>query len=197
MSNTLSETHPSEEITVSFERPQPFKTTLTQILQAAFRVVLGTIILGILSHSSYGQESEESGTVGPPIVNQSGYNLDEAKRFTVPGADDGTSFQIYRYQPPELGRVQPGVGSEVLFSGTIQDEVGYFTDFNPVSSQDQYVIGVEGHGQSDPFWIADHLMEKLSSRLAYQFFIDVRGSTDPQASPARITGGGPSRDGGG
>jgi hypothetical protein len=59
------------------------------------------------------------------------------------------------------------------------------------------VVEVDGHGRSDPFWIGDHLFEGLATRLAYQHFIDVRGGEDPSVSPARITGGGPSRDGGG
>ena len=84
-----------------------------------------------------------------------------------------------------------------LFKAAIQGYAGDFTAFNPEASKYEYVIKVEGVGVSYPFWIADHLMEKLSSRLAYQFFIDVRGSEDPKASPARITGGGPARDGGG
>ena len=40
-------------------------------------------------------------------------------------------------------------------------------------------------------------MEELSSRLAYEHFINVRGSEYPKVSPASITGVGPSRAGGG
>jgi len=40
-------------------------------------------------------------------------------------------------------------------------------------------------------------MEKLSSKLAYDFFVDVRGYADlDKYDMARIYGGGPSRDGG-
>lgn len=78
---------------------------------------------------------------GPPLVNQAGYSLGEVKRFTVPGAADGTAFRIRRH--------------------------------------------------------LHHLMEKLSSRLAYQFFIGVRGGTDlARYDPTKVAGGGPSRDGG-
>lgn len=123
---------------------------------------------------------------GRPFVNQAGYNLGEAKRFTVPGAPDGTRFEIR-----EVG------GKKTVYSGTVKNFVGVFTDFNPAGSTKEYVISVPGHGESVPFWVADHLMEKLSSRLAYQFFIDVRGGYTSNLSPANVTGGGPSRDGGG
>jgi hypothetical protein len=123
---------------------------------------------------------------GKPFVNQAGYNLGETKRFTVPGAPNGTLFEIR-----EVG------GKKTIYSGKVKDYVGTFTDFNPVGSTSEYIISVPGHGESVPFWVADHLMEKVSSRLAYQFFIDVRGGHQTTLSPANVTGGGPSRDGGG
>ncbi len=125
-----------------------------------------------------------------PIVNQTGYNLYEAKRFVCYGAKDGTPFEIC------MARDSLTENVKILFSGTIQDFAGDFSGFNP-KSKEEFVIKVEGHGYSYPFWIADHLMEITSSKLAYDFFVDVRGSEDPKTSPARITGGGPSRDGGG
>ena len=121
-----------------------------------------------------------------PIVNQAGYNLGEAKRFTCPGATDGTPFRIVRSR-----------AGEVVFRGEIRGYVGDFSAFEPASSTEDYVVQVDGFEPSTPFWIADHLMERLSSRLAYQFFIDVRGGFTPRLSPANVTGGGPSRDGGG
>lgn len=134
---------------------------------------------------------------GPVLVNQAGYNLGEAKRFTVPGAPDGTTFRVRRYLAPGPGEVGWRVG-EVMYEGTISEHSGYFSDFDPISVEDQYVVEVDGHGTSYPFWIGDHLMEKLSSRLAYQFFIDVRGATDLESfDPTLVAGGGPSRDGGG
>src|SRR3954465_2831392 len=101
---------------------------------------------------------------GRPFVNQAGYNLGESKRFTVPGAADGTMFYV-----------REATSKESVFEGKIKSYSGLFTDFNPQGSRLEYYIDVPGHGQSVPFWIADHLMEKLSSRLAYEFFIDVRG----------------------
>lgn len=143
----------------------------------------------MLAGLSVGAEAQPRPTLmvkGKPFVNQAGYNLGEAKRFTVPGAPDGTAFEIR-----EAG------SRKVVYKGTIRDYVGRFTDFNPAESVKEYVAHVPGHGDSVPFWIADHLMEKLSSRLAYQFFIDVRGAHRFNALPSNITGGGPSRDGGG
>ena len=148
-------------------------------------------MLLLLCSICYAQQHVIINTKGGPFVNQAGYNLDEAKRFTVTGVPDGTSFYIY-YATDTLKK-----NPVVLYSGTVKNYAGYFTDFNPRASNRQYVIKVDGVGYSVPFWIADHLMEKLSSRLAYEFFIDVRGSMDDRLSPANVTGGGSSRDGGG
>jgi hypothetical protein len=121
-----------------------------------------------------------------PFVNQAGYNLGEPKRFTCPGAVDGTPFRVVR--------VPSGA---VVFRGTVRERVGDFSTFEPPSSRDEYVVEVDGFERSVPFWIADHVFERTSSRLAYQFFVDVRGGFTPRLSPANVTGGGPSRDGGG
>lgn len=144
-------------------------------------VALALLFLAALSVSA-----QVSKVKGKPFVNQAGYNLGEAKRFTVPGAANGTPFSVF-----ETGK------TNAVFTGKVSGEAGDFTAFNPVGSAAEYVVEVPGHGRSVPFWVADHLMEKISSRLAYQFFIDVRGGHGPNVSPANITGGGPSRDGGG
>ena len=121
-----------------------------------------------------------------PIVNQAGYNLNEAKRFVCYGVPDGTAFEV-------LSTAQ----DHVEYRGTIENYAGDFTDFNPNNATDEFIIRVPDYGVSDPFWIGDHLMEKISSRLAYQFFIDVRGSDNPiYSNEAEVAGGGPSRDGG-
>lgn len=130
-------------------------------------------------------------TKSRPIVNQAGYNLGEAKRFVCFGAADETSFQILRQK--DTGNKKP----EVLYKGTIYSNAGDFSNFDPKNAVEEFVIRVAGHGDSHPFWIADHLMEKLSSRLGYQFFMDVRGSEDPvYSNESKVAGGGPSRDGG-
>jgi hypothetical protein len=122
----------------------------------------------------------------PPFVNQAGYNLYESKRFVCFGAPDNTPFKIVSTST-----------NQTVFSGKILQYQGWFTEFNPVSSGDEYFIEVEGYGQSRPFWIADHLLEKVSSKLAYDFFVDVRGHEDlDQYDMSKVYGGGPSRDGG-
>lgn len=120
-----------------------------------------------------------------PLINQGGYNCGEAKRFTCPGAADGTAFHV-----------RSADQAKTLFSGQIRACSGDFTEFEPPSGPRKYVIHVEGFEPSSSFVIANHNMERISSRLAYQFFIDVRGGFS-RPSPANVTGGGPSRDGGG
>jgi hypothetical protein len=177
-------------------RAEPMRQTATLRSKAAAAVAEGnrrlSIALICLLLSAISGAAQE--TAAPrvlrratrPIVNQAGYNLGEAKRFTCPGAADGTAFRIVR-----------GRGGDVAFKGEIRGHVGDFSAFEPASSTEDYVVQVDGFEPSISFWIADHLLERLSSRLAYQFFIDVRGGFTPRLSPANVTGGGPSRDGGG
>lgn len=118
-----------------------------------------------------------------PLVNQAGYNLNESKHFVCYGVADGTPFSLINTR---TGKTE--YEGKTLFSQ------GWFSDFNPLT-KDEYVVEVKGKGRSVPFWIADHLMEKISSKLAYDFFIDVRGSEDPiHSDEANVYGGGPSRD---
>lgn len=118
-----------------------------------------------------------------PLVNQAGYNLGESKRFVCYGTADGTPFFVKNCR---TGKVE--------FEGKMVFDQGWFTDFNPQTT-DEYVIEVKDKGKSVPFWIGDHLMEKISSKLAYDFFIDVRGSKDPvHSNESQVYGGGPSRD---
>ncbi len=121
-----------------------------------------------------------------PFVNQAGYNLGESKRFVCYGAPDNTPFKIMEAKT-----------NQVVFEGKMINNQGWFTEFNPVSAGDEYIVEVEGRGKSVPFWIADHLMEKVSSKLAYDFFADVRGYDDlDKYDMSKVYGGGPSRDGG-
>jgi hypothetical protein len=122
----------------------------------------------------------------PPFVNQAGYNLGESKRFVCYGAPDNTSFKIVNTKT-----------DQTVFEGKTLNQQGWFTEFNPVTAGDEYVVEIAGYGQSKPFWIADHLMEKVSSKLAYDFFVDVRGYDDlDKYDMSKVYGGGPSRDGG-
>ena len=54
------------------------------------------------------------------MVNQSGYNLNWAKRFTAPISPDGSDFAILA-----------AGADEVLYRGKIKQGVGDFTDFLP------------------------------------------------------------------
>jgi hypothetical protein len=136
--------------------------------------------LQLLGQNSTAQEKY------PPFVNQAGYNLGESKRFVCYGAPDNTPFKIVNTTT-----------NQTVFQGLMLNYQGWFTDFNPVTSGNEYFIEVEGHGQSKTFWIADHLLEKVSSKLAYDFFVDVRGYEDlDNYDMSKVYGGGPSRDGG-
>ena len=117
------------------------------------------------------------------LVNQSGYNLNESKRLVVWGAKDGAAFHI---RAAETGRV--------VFTGKVQAAAGDFSAFNPKEAG-PYVAEVDGFQPSVPFGIRPFHMETVSSKLAYDFFMDVRGSTDPvHSNEAKVYGGGPSRD---
>ncbi len=84
------------------------------------------------------------------LVNQSGYNLNEIKRFTAPNMDDGTSFIIHK-----------STSSTTLYSGEIVDHIGDFSDFNPTDSSAEYVI-VAGDGKSDPFGIGPYWYQRVT-----------------------------------
>ncbi len=145
---------------------------------------LFTFLLSLFVCSLLGQEGTTEKTIYAPFVNQLGYNLGESKRFVCYGAKDGTTFQIV-----------DATTNEMKFEGELLNNEGWFTSFNPVNSDKDYIIKVDGHGASVPFWIADHLMEKSASKLAYDFFVDARGNSNLKTyDPATVYGGGPTRD---
>ena len=99
------------------------------------------------------------------LVNQSGYNTAESKRFTAPLAADGTPFSVV---------TEPG--GSVVFTGTVNAGVGDFTALQPVETGNfRVVLGASPEEQSSyvfgigPFW-----MERVSYRRMIQFFIDSR-----------------------
>ncbi len=143
------------------------------------------IIALFINTLAIGQTTEKS-PVYKPFVNQAGYNLGESKRFVCYGASDNTPFKIVDTKT-----------SQTVFEGQMLNNEGWFTALNPVTAGDEYVVEVKDRGKSEPFWIADHLMEKVSSKLAYDFFADVRGNEDlNKYDMSKVYGGGPSRDGG-
>ncbi len=134
--------------------------------------------------SGFAQNIDNIG-ISRPIVNQMGYNSNEAKRFVCYGVDDGTPFNIY---------LKGDKSNKSLFKGKINGFSGDFTDFNPNKPNQEYIIKV-ANKESVPFWIAPYLMESLSSQLAYQFFIDARVSDNPiYSNEIKAAGGGPTRD---
>ncbi len=99
------------------------------------------------------------------LVNQSGYNTAESKRFTAPLAADGTPFSI----------VTDPAGT-VVYSGTVNGGVGDFSEFRPAATGNfRAVIGTAPATETSyvfgigPFWI-----ERVSYRRMVQFFIDSR-----------------------
>lgn len=72
---------------------------------------------------------------------------------------------------------------------------GWFTGFNPKNTEEEFIIEVDGHGNSVPFLVQEHLMELASSKLAYDFFVDARGFEDlSKYQISDIYSGGPTRD---
>lgn len=133
-----------------------------------------------------GQENTNSKTLYIPYVNQLGYNLGESKRFVCFGVEDGTLFQIIDKE-----------SLKTVFEGEMLNNEGWFSDFDPIGQNREYFIRVEGHGNSVPFWISDHLLETSASKLAYDFFVDARGFADlNNYQISEVYGGGPTRDGG-
>ena len=152
----------------------------------AFRRYCLITLATFFAIQSYGQEEAATSKTYRPYVNQAGYNIGESKRFVCYGAPDKTPFKIVNITT-----------NQTVFEGSILNNEGWFTAFNPVTNGNEYVVRVKGRGQSVPFWIADHLMEKIASKLAYDFFVDVRGYPDlDQYDMPKVYGGGPSRDGG-
>ena len=146
-----------------------------------------TIFLALTLLSSTAEifsQDEVRKSIYPPYVNQLGYNLSESKRFVCYGAEDDTPFTIMN-----------AATGKVDYSGKILNYEGWFTDFNPAAEWNEYIIEVEGHGRSVPFFIGDHLMELKSSQMAYGFFIDARGFEDLNSyDMTKVYGGGPTRD---
>ncbi len=103
------------------------------------------------------------------LVNQSGYNLNDVKRFTAPTLEDGTTFEIYKN----------GV-SEPAFTGTIENNIGDFSDFNPSDSSEEFVIKA-GDLESDSFGIGPYWYQRVTYAKLMEFMDKARcyvGSDD-------------------
>jgi hypothetical protein len=93
------------------------------------------------------------------LVNQSGYDLTGPKRFTAPGAPDGTPFTI----------TEDGA---TVFSGTVRGGAGDFTAFRP-SSAGPYVAVVSG-STSHPFGIGPYWTYRVAIQRAVDFMVQSR-----------------------
>lgn len=100
----------------------------------------------------------------PVLVNQSGYNVDQAKRFTAPLAEDGATFTV-----------EDAAGA-VRHEGTVTGGIGDFTDFRPEQTGPYTVTvtGANGTATSVPFGIGADWIERVSYRNAVGFMTDVR-----------------------
>lgn len=94
-------------------------------------------------------------------LNQSGFNLGKPKRFTAPTLADGTPFLI-----------RTAKGSETLFKGTLKNNIGDFSPFNP-KGEDEYVVEAGGIS-SVPFRIGPFWLERITYQNAVNFMIDSR-----------------------
>ncbi len=147
---------------------------------------IATILISCFAIINVDAQNKTADPIYKPFVNQAGYNIGESKRFVCYGAPNNAPFKIVNTK-----------SNTTVYEGKMLNNEGWFSNFNPINSSDEYIIEVEGRGKSVPFWVAGHLMEKLSSKLAYDFFADVRGFEDlSKYDMNKVYGGGPSRDGG-
>ena len=141
-------------------------------------------ILFILLFISYNPAFAQVQALTTPLVNQAGYNTHEAKQFVLWKAGENTPFEIIN-----------NTTQKVVFKGVINNFVGNFSNFNPAPSADEYCVKVKNYPPSVFFKISPFHFENISSKLAYDFFVDARGSTDPlHSNEAKVYGGGPTRD---
>ncbi|WP_367987355.1 discoidin domain-containing protein [Vibrio sp. NTOU-M3] len=95
------------------------------------------------------------------LINQSGYNLDEIKRFTAPTLPNGSEFKITKSR-----------SEDVLYKGVINNHIGDFTDFNPIDIG-EYQISAGGM-ISDSFGIGPFWYQRVSYDPMLQFIADAR-----------------------
>jgi len=99
----------------------------------------------------------------PPIyLNQSGFDPDRPKRFTMPSAGDGTPFVVRQLGP-----------DKIVYRGTIQNHVGDFSDFRPDNPYGKYVVEAADQ-RSVSFGIGLYWVERATYQLAMDFMIESR-----------------------
>lgn len=143
--------------------------------------LIGSVLLMLLTTASGLAQSKLLET---PLVNQAGYNTQEAKQFVLWNAKDNVPFEIISQTT-----------KKAVFTGVVKNFVGDFSAFNPPPSADEYCVKVANYPPSVFFKIQPFHFENISSKLAYDFFVDARGSTDPvNSNEAKVYSGGPTRD---
>lgn len=96
------------------------------------------------------------------FLNQSGFDEDAPKRFTLPeSVDKAVPFVVRAAQ-----------GGDVLFRGVVHNGVGDFTAFEPRDERD-YVVEV-AERRSVPFRIGPWWLERVTYQGAVDFMIDSR-----------------------
>lgn len=126
--------------------------------------------LAITELAIYGQEYVDSSAldVKKVLVNQSGFNLNRPKRFSAPTLSATAPFTVIDQST-----------KQVVFSGALNNHVGDFSEFNPLSSND-FAVVVEGE-ESFPFRIGVNWMERVTYRNMVDFMLGARhfvGTTD-------------------
>ena len=102
------------------------------------------------------------------LVNQSGYNLNKPKRFTAPEVPDQTPFLIKKR-----------TNGEVVFRGVVQNKIGDFGRFNPLSAE-EFVVAIDTF-TSYPFRVGPFWLERVTYRNMVDFMDGARhytGTTD-------------------
>ena len=102
----------------------------------------------------------------PVFLNQSGFDLNGFKQFTAPLALDHSRFAVKRE-----------ADDTVLYEGTIENQVGDFSEFRPLADTGPFVVHVHGepeNGTSVPFYIGPNWIERVAYKPAIDFMIDVR-----------------------
>lgn len=114
-----------------------------------------------IKHNQFPPETRLEPQIPALYLNQSGFNVGKPKRFTAPTLPDGTIFSIH-----------PSDGGAALFSGTIQQQLGDFSQFEPANRK-EYVIKAGDH-TSVPFTVSLWQLERISYQNAIDFMIDSR-----------------------
>lgn len=118
----------------------------------------------------YGEKyiADDATPVKPVLINQSGYNLNAPKRFTAPEVADRTPFSI-----------RDITTDQTVFAGVVQDHIGDFSGFNPLSGH-EFVVRIDTL-VSFPFRIGPYWLERVTYRNMVDFMIGARhyvGTTD-------------------